>query len=151
MIHQFTTTGTNYRLHVQTPSTNYRLVLTNRLVTLLRNNPATWDLPGMQSKVCQVCVVDFERKAGTVHELQSIRVRCANVYSCARSCSYDFLVIRSFPLLKQAANAYQSLREAFYPHVKVPHSVYASVNVHELLYISAGDSGYYWSIFGTGR
>ena len=45
--------------------------------------------------------------------------------------SNDFLVKRYFPLLKRAANVYQSVRESFYPCAKVPHSVYGSVNVRK--------------------
>ena len=71
------------------------IIYTNCSVALLRNNPANWGLPGLQSKVCQVCVADFKRKTGTIHELESVQVRCVHVYSCTRLGSYDILVKRS--------------------------------------------------------
>ena len=54
---------------------------------------------------------------------------------------YDFLVKKSFPLLKTAVNVYQSLQEAFYKRAKVPHSVYRSVNVYELSVHVSGTTG----------
>ena len=96
-----------------------------------------------------VCVADFESKAGTVRELYCIQEGCVRIWFCTGSCSYDILVKKSFPFLKRMANAYQSLREAFYQHAKVPHSVYGSINARELLYTSALVSGYYQLIIGS--
>ena len=62
--------------------------------------------------------------------------------------SYDYLVKKSFPLIKTTANVYQSLQEAFYQCAKVPHSVYSSVNVYEL---SGHVLGYYRSLISTDR
>ena len=79
--------------------------------------------------------------------MRSDKMRTRLLFAELRSC--DFLVKMSFPLLlKTTANVYQSLWEAFYQCVKVPHSVYSSVNVYEL---SVHVSGYYRSILGTGR
>ena len=60
---------------------------------------------------------------------RSGEMRTRLLLCCLRS--NNFLVKKSFPLLKRAANIYQSVREPFYPHAKVLHSVYGSVNDRE--------------------
>ena len=124
----------------------------NCSVTSLRNNPAIWDWPGLQSKVCHVCIADFERKAGTVREfkMRSDKTRTRLLFAGLRSC--NFLVKESFPLLKTTANVYQSLQEAFYQCAKVPHFVYSSVNVYELSVHVSGIllvDNRYWSIISS--
>ena len=53
--------------------------------------------------------------------MRSDKTRTRSLFADLRS--YDFLVKKSFPLLKTTANVYQGLQEAFYQRANVRHSV----------------------------